>query len=323
MPLKDKQEYNEYMRNKMQSYRDQRRAAPKIANDFNPSEKEVLDLNKAADIVNETKNLLKNSDSPQQEEDPILKAIEKYSKYLPLVMQFVQGFQQAAAAHQPAAQQQQSVQPPPGWLNMTPMQRMAYKYTRAEWYAAGERYEEFATTGQINPAINTAYVDPTYDASREQRRPIPVHNAEPQNLAQLSKKYGEPPLVQDAQIVEQKPADQPKQDQTQQPKPEEQIIKAMQDDNAKYLKMGIDYVNKIPMDSFKVYIATIDTLIQQAKGFKDLLPVHVKAMIVQTSADELIDIFKQGCPEKYAYIEKEKKIDKIKQLYDTMKKELV
>ena len=319
MPLKDKQEYNEYMKSKMKQYRDKTHVSnpQKKEDDFNPSEKAVLDLNSAANIVTETKNLLKTENS-QADDDPILKAIEKYSKYLPLVMQFVQGFQQATAAHQPAQQQQQGLQPPVGWLGLTPIQRMAYKYSRAEWYEAGEKYEEWIANGQMNPSINTGYVDPTYDPRREIRKPIPVNNAEPQSLAQLSKKYGEPPRINNdvpQQVaVEQKPAEPPK---------EEQIIKAMQDDNAKYLKMGIDYLNKIPMESFKIYIATIDTLIQQAKGFKDLLPVHVKAMIQQTSADEMIDIFKQGCAEKYSYVEKQDKINKIKELYDAMKKELV
>ncbi|MFA6462373.1 MAG: hypothetical protein WCV90_08995 [Candidatus Woesearchaeota archaeon] len=308
MPRVRKEEYNEYMRNYMKKKNRENRGQPILEDDFdatNISGKPVLEINSAAKLVRETQKLLnKNPDYNGDENDPVLQTIAKYSKYIPLVVEFMKGF---SGSVQQFNKQDQSpkIQPPHGWLNMTPMQRLNYKHTRAEWYNAGEAYDMMIETGNTNPQINHNYVDPTYGEPPQQ------------NLRQLARKYPEPPLVKDSapevpvqevQSVENKPTQ------------ESQLVSELQADNLKYIHLGAGFINGLTDKEFKDHLDHIDELILKAKPFIPLIPIQVKGMIVQTSKEDLETLFKEKCPAKYEMVVKKKKLEKLLLMFEELKK---
>jgi len=306
MPRKNREEYNEYMRNVMRNKYRQKNNLPILDNDFDGTNKPVIDLNSASGLVKQTRELLSTKQNANEvEDDPILKAIDKYGKYLPLVMQFIQGLQGSIQVqNKPQVPQ---IQAPEGWLGMSPMQKLNRKYTMPEWYSAGERYDEAVQTGQFNPQINTAYVDPNY-------------SSEPKNLTQLARKYPDAPIV-DSPPVTQAPKEAPVQKVEEKPKEsvETQIISELQADNLRYITMGATFINNLTDDQFKVHLDNIDALVEKAKPFIPLIPVHVKGMLVNTPKEDLVVLFKDKCPTKYAIIENEKKLEKLTSLFESLK----
>ena len=146
--------------------------------------------------------------------DKILTYIEQGAKYLPLIMKFAEGFMSSMKdfnARQPEQVQQQEpkMRPPEGWESFSPLEKMKYKYSRPDWYEAGLRWDAYKESGQINPQINTQYVDPAYQAPR---RGQIVHDqqAQPSSLAELSRKHPEPPLIKDQGEQQAQPVHDPK-----------------------------------------------------------------------------------------------------------------
>lgn len=325
MPRKDKEEYNEYMRNYMKKKNRESKGQPVLDDDFDPSSaavgKPTLNINKAGDLIKQTQDLLKNKGS-ETEDDPILKAIDKYGKYVPLVLQFIQGFQGSIAKFN-KQDQTPKMQPPAGWLNSTPMQRLNYKYTRPEWYAAGEAYDAAMESGYMNPQINNNYVDPTYSAP-------------PQNLQSLARKYPEAPLVQDKPQTLQTsnsdgtvaPQDRPiveKKTESEAVSKSDSaavdpLVAELQADNLKYLNLGADFVNGLKDEQFIDHLKNIEALVEKAKPFIPIIPIQVKGMIIQTSKEDLESLFKEKCPAKYELVVKQKKVKKLLELFEELKK---
>jgi len=208
------------------------------------------------------------------------------------------------------------LQAPNGWLNATPMQKLGWKYTRADWTAAGEAYDAAAEqSGYTNPQINNNYVDPTYSA--------------PQDLRALARKYPEAPLVNEAPQpapVEEKPKEKPVEQKPEEKKMEEdqakenQLISELQQDNLKYINMGAEFINGLKDQEFSDHLKNVDDLVEKAKPFISIVPIHVKGMILQTSKDDLKDLFKEKCPDKFKILEKEKSTKKILDLFEALKK---
>jgi len=335
MPRKDKEKYNEYMRNYMLKKNRELKGKPVLDDDYNPSQdvadKPTLDLNSATDLVKKTQELLKSEKgNPDADDDPVLKAINKYGKYIPIAMEFFKGFQAAAAdfKQKDQANQAPKIQAPDGWLHMTPMQKLGLKYSRSEWYAAGEAYDAAVESGNFNPMINPNYVDKTYQ--------------QPQNLQALARKYPEPPMVSDSQPLN-TPAPSPTNDKSGDQKPVQQVdgnkssdvensekeklptekealVAELQEDNRKYIQMGINYINGMSDADFKKNLNDIDSLVIKAKPFIPFIPVHVKAMIVQSKKEELEEIFKNGCPQKYKIVVTSKKLKKLLDLFEGLQK---
>jgi len=331
MPRKNKEEYNDYMRNYMKKKNRENKGQPVLDNDFDPSSasigKPTLDIGKAADLVKQTQELLKNKNS-DTESDPILKAIDKYGKYLPLALQFIQGIQGSLAQYN-KKDVAPKIQPPEGWLSMTPMQKLNYKYSRSAWYEAGEAYDLAIETGNMNPQINNNYVDPTYQS-------------QPQDLRSLARKYPEAPLVHDIppqplketapiqsdvktgdqklpeQSNESKSSDV-KNSETQGISQEKEIIAELQADNLKYINLGADFINGLSEKEFTNHLDNIEALIEKAKPFIPIVPIQVKGMIIQTSKEDLETLFKEKCPEKYSIVLKKKKVKKLLELFESLK----
>ena len=319
MPRKNKEEYNQYMRNYMKKKSRENRGESPIEGDFNPSEsadgKPTLNINKAGDLIKQTQDLLKNKGS-ETEDDPILKAIDKYGKYIPLAMKFFEGIKGSVGDFN-KQDQAPKLQAPAGWLNSTPMQRLGWKYTRADWTAAGEAYDRAVESGYTNPQVNIDHVDPNYVAPA------------PQDLRSLARKYPEAPLVNDTPKpapVEEKPKEKPVEQKPEEKKMEEdqakenQLISELQQDNLKYINMGAEFINDLKDQEFSDHLKNVDDLVEKAKPFISIVPIHVKGMILQTSKDDLKDLFKEKCPDKFKILEKEKSTKKILDLFEALKK---
>jgi len=330
MPRKNKEEYNEYMRNYVKKARQEKAGKPVFEDDFDPSTasgKPVLNINKTSDLIKQTEDLLRNKGS-ETESDPILKAIDKYGKYVPLVMQFIQGLQGSMQQYN-KKDLTPKIQPPEGWLNMSPMQKLNYKYSRSEWYAAGEAYDAAIESGYMNPQINASYVDPTYTAPA------------PQDLRSLARKYPEPPMANDSQVIN-TPVQSPANDKAGDQRPVQQangnqssnaensekeklstekeaIVAELQQDNLKYINLGADFINRLSDQQFKDHLKNIEALIEKAKPFIPLIPIQVKGMIIQTSKEDLEALFKEKCPEKYAMVVKSKKVKELLEMFEKLK----
>jgi len=339
MPLKNKEEYNTYMRNHMRKKSRENTGKPLLNNDFDPSSaaegKPILEISKTGDLIKQTQELLKTSKTdPEAKEDPIIQAIDKYGKYIPLVLNFLKGFQGSVAQYN-KQDKTPKLQAPDGWLNATPMQKLGLKYSRSEWYAAGERYDAAVELGHTNPQVDISHVDPNYSTDSS--------NPKPQNLRQLAKKYPEAPIVQDSppqtppqtQQVDLKNENNGKESKAIGNKSlkkedkietlpvenhaEDKIITELQQDNAKYLNLGAEYINGLKDEEFKNHLKNIDDLIEKSKPFIPLLPVQVKGMILQTSKKDLEALFEEKCLEKYKIVVKEKLIKKLLELFEKLK----
>lgn len=346
MPRKDPEAYREYMRNYMREKGNRKKTNKEqfekmSEDDFNvtqavlPNKGETLDLNgKAAKTLLETvKKASKDPDT--EEEDPVFKYIEKGMKYAPVIIELFKGFSAAAqnfqATQRSAQPQRPSIQPPDGWESMSALTRLNRKYTQPEWYAAGERWEQYKASGgavQHNYAtpINTDYVDPTYNQA--------IAHRQERNLQELKNKYPEPPLVNDvAPAQERAPTQKPEfvkqaQQKRGEAEPDEEkeaqtmIINAMREDNNKYIELAFNFLNSMDMESFKGYVQNIDTLKPKMVLLNSIIPVQTREMLKNTSSDELVDIFKEKCPEKHAWLKEEKKLPQMKKLFEELKETL-
>ena len=60
-------------------------------------------------------------------------------------------------------------------------------------------------------------------------------------------------------------------------------------------------------------------MIEKAKPFIPFIPIQVKGMIIQTSKEDLEELFKEKCPEKYAMVVKSKKVKELLELFEKLK----
>jgi hypothetical protein len=178
---------------------------------------------------------------------------------------------------------------------MSPMQKLGYKHTRAEWYAQGEAYDLAMETGNMNPAVNPSYVDATYK----------------ENLKSLARKYPEPPLVIDKPQIENKKIEEPVN--------ESKLISELQQDNAKYINTATNYVNNMSDEVFLNHLKNIDELVKKVEPFIFLIPIQVQGMINNTSTADLKELFKTKCSKKFEIIEKEGLTSKLLEMFESLK----
>lgn len=336
MPRTDPDAYREYMR----EYTRKKRREKKMLNqtneptqdkdDFNvveaviPQGTETIDLNskQAKEILEKAKTLTK--DPISDEEDPVMKYIEKGMKYLPIIMEAFKGFNMASQryqANQPQARP--SIQPPAGWESMSGLARLGKKYSDPAWYEAGERWESFKTTGAVT-TTNTGYVDPTYTTPP------------PQDLRQLAQKHPEPPLVKDQEpqenFTETEPQRKPEfvkkaEEKREEPEQEEpkgdettMIVNALREDNNKYIELAFNYLASLEMEKFKEYVNKPETFKSKMGLLPILLPFQTKEMIKNTKPEELVEIFKEKVPDKYEWLKEQKKLPELKALFVELQK---
>lgn len=294
--------------------------------DFNPSEKPVLDFSspEAQKVLSVAKEGMK--DPMTGEDDKILKYMEAGLKYLPLILKVVEGFRDSAQAFKiqqpaPAAAQIEQNIAPEGWNSMTAMDRLKYKYTMAEWYQAGELYEQRKALGSINPQVNI------------NQQPPPITAREARSLSELQKKYPEPPLIKDdsphddhaesAEETERNPkASAALHDDKKEDVKMETLINSLNEDNMKYLTIAFDYINKMPEKEFQTMIKDLPSLQGKFEQYKFFIPVQLKAMISNTSPEDFENLISEKCKEKYDLLKKARKTNDLLELFRNIRESI-
>lgn len=354
MPRADPEAYKEYQREYMRKKRalkkEDKMAAKSKNNDFDVPEavmgkpeatldlksKEVQALLKLAEKANK-------KDEDLGDDDKILKYMAKAAEYAPMAQEIIKnlfaGFNTAAlnAQHAQPQQQQNTLRAPEGWEQLSGLQRLNYKYSRPEWFAAGEAYEAAKAAGgatYITP-VNTSYVDPTYrQPPQEPRNLQDTRNQEisghaRETLASLKNKYPEPPIVSDsppAEAVEEKKKPEfvknrteEKEEKSEAPDVGNPIFNAMTEDNNKYIELAFNWLESLSLEEFKGYVENIEKWKRKITFAKLLLPFQTKEMLKNTSVEEFVGIFKERVKEKYDWLKKEKKLDDLKKLFEELK----
>jgi hypothetical protein len=256
-------------------------------------------------LMDQAKNMLKDKETG--EDDPLMKLVEQIPKYLPLVQQLLAGFRDSQLARQINQQAPQQTQrgptPPKGWLETNPMERLKKKYSEPAWYEAGIAYEQAEQIGYA-----TQYIDATYT------------EVAPQRQAQIARQNfipATPPnsTVQNTII----PENSTVQDTTNKG---EEIIMKLNQDNAKYIGMAIEFINKMNDEELLKKLEDVDGLFGMLKTWKALIPVHVKEMILATTPQELEQLLKEKAPTKYELLKKNKKLRLVKTSFEKAKEEL-
>ena len=352
MPLKNRDEYNTYMRN---YYRNK-----KLQKDLDATQMEITNKD-AKSLIELGKDVFKDPNTG--ETDKVMKYIEQGAKYLPIIMKFFEGFTSNMQHHNQQMQEQQKHQkpkmlPPEGWEHMSSLEKLKYKHTRPAWYEAGLKYDSYKESGEMTTPINTGYVDPNYTDQPRRGQIVHDNSNQPNSLKDLSKRYPEPPLIKDQpmpevvdqkddkelhdpkmeQIIKEKQERQNKQNEDKTMKEDDtkivendtkivendsEIIQTLQQDNAKYIKLTLDYLNKMDFEEFKTKINDIETVVdKQLKPLMIFVPVHVRDMLRNSSDEELLLLFKENCKEKYEWCEKEGKVDNINRLFTRLREYL-
>jgi hypothetical protein len=260
-------------------------------------------------IVEKTKDLLKDKETG--EDDPLIKLVEQIPKYMPLVQQILAGFRDSQIAKQLQQPQQTGPQrpiPPQGWLEMSPMERLKRKYSNPQWYQAGLNYE---AQEDLLPA--TQYIDATYQEVATQRQ----EQISRQNFIQQPAPIQEPKSIPTIANETHYPKEQ------KEVKPQgEEIIMELNKDNAKYIGMATDYINKMTNEQIEEKLTNTEGLFAQLKAFKPFIPFQIKAMITSTTPQEFQQLIQTQCPEKYKYLQDKKLLDKVLEEFTKLQQEL-
>ena len=357
MPRKSKEEYNEYMRNYMKGKYKKSTGKPPMDGDFDGTNKPVLELNGDAtkQLMTMGKEIFKDPETGKP--DKIMTYIEQGAKYMPMILKFVEGFMSNMKAfnqQNPQQQAQPEMQPPEGWSNFSPIEKLKYKYSRPAWYEAGLAWDNYKETGQVNSQVNTGYVDPSYS---QPRRGQPIqHDQQVNSLQDLSKKHADPPLVKDQapedpvqrhdpkleavikekqkrhmgkdhneKVLEVGNMDLNEQDQEKnqmETNENEGIVQALQEDNARYIQLALKFLTAMEMTEFQNKINSLDQEVKKIEPFFDLLPIQLREMLKKTPDKELIEIFKGSCADKFDWCEKNKHLPKISAMFNDLKSKI-
>ena len=99
------------------------------------------------------------------------------------------------------------------------------------------------------------------------------------------------------------------------------ILAELQKDNARYIDLGANALNNMIPEDFLKWIDDPE-LDKKIKVFIPILPVHVRGMILNTSKEDLQQLFKNKCPERYERLVEKGKLEKIMQLFEVLKIEI-
>jgi len=341
MPRKNKDDYNQYMRDYRRDKTKQKKEQTMEEYKEDKEKSEMKSDGTAQEVLSEVgkelyktaRNVTKNPVT--EEEDPLFKILDKVEKYSPIIMKLFSGFSDAAKSfqatmgqqRQPMQQQHMGVQAPEGWINSPPMERLKRKYDGTGWYEKGLAYEQ-AKNGV------PMYSQPIQVTRRDQTKNDPLDAPAPQSMRELSKKYGESewdstdaatPALPERKPEEEKPITQKEQKElkeemmTNDDKLRE-ISKTLNEDAKRYIMMGIDYLKKLDMETFKSKVNELDKLFEKfAPLAQMLMPIHLKEAVRQTPSSDLLMIAKEQMPDKYKYLEDNNKLDNLTQMFEKFK----
>lgn len=325
MPRKDKEAYNQYMK----EYYRQKRTMKKIENteDFTGSEEsrkpEVITPPSSADPLKDLMDQVNNmaTDPVTGKEDPTLKTIKTIVKYLPVAMEFIKGFKEAAkmdlSRQQPMQQREEpKIRPPEGWLHMSPLEKLKFKYSRPEWYEAGVLYDQAQGGGSgidISGSSGGSKKSPPRNAASPSENPPP---REPKTLKELADKYPEPPIVENG--VD--PEETAKEGDVEMPGND--IVKILQRDNERYALMACEKINSMSDEEIIKYLEDVEGTINTFNRFKVLLPAHLVQMIIELNKPILDQLLQSRCKAKYDMLVEKEKIDKVFELFERIQQQV-
>ena len=339
MPLKDKGEYNNYMRQKMREkyWRDKGMSEAEIQKkreEFAQKEANKLEIQQEQKevFVDGLRDLL-GEDLPK--DDPLFKSVDKYGRYVPVVLKFLDGFLgrvREAKAEQEQQQEQQVIpQKPAGYGTI---EALRYKDNPA-YQRQVEMWEAYLANG--NQPINITKTPSDYKPQKSNVYGQPT-NQEPRSLAELEKKYADPPVISQQPPAE--PQQAPPKPQNEEKKPEQveeqtkveklpeeaateiaqqaQMQMVHAEINEK-IEMVVNYLNSMTTEEFekqvKDYEKSQKKMIAKIKMASVFMSSTLKGAILGTKPEELEILLKDKCPEKYEYLKTNKKLTKYKNFF--------
>jgi len=337
---KDPDKRKEWMRNYHRNYYHKKLKNKGFSRDEmvkkNNAEKEVLntELNKTnmGQAITMIKDVIGDKD------DPVVKAIDKYGKYVPLVTGFLQGFLQRAQEHQGSQQKSQSrentVEAPNGWNSLSPIQKLQRKYMpngeESAWYRAGIAYDKDSQEHNVeyagvshNPVAmketihghNTAYRNMN-DLAAASRNDVGENLASPA------------PEIIEAKVeakVERETISRNDEKPTHEADlPSDHISKTVKDgivnqvvgETMNYMNLIVGYFKNRPIEQFKQDVDNAEQTVDKFfKGVGAFLPYQAKDIILTTTFKQLKDLVERESPEKIKYLEDENKLDQFEKLW--------
>lgn len=349
MPRKNKDEYNEYMRNYMKN----RSTAKRSAADDQAEQPDQFDpLQGTQPMPNELLKLGKDFvDKQAAKGDKGMDVISKVLEYAPtvvgLIQQFAKGMADSQAANQQAAPQY-IPQPPPFYGTPKAVQFLddpAWIRQRDEWLA----YRAGRPITQAPQAMAAHY---QYEQRQVQQRGLPPQQgSQPRSMAELnaaaeSDMRSLPPVKEDGMqglsseerpketsgeqamrdaenrrraAAGEPPLDEPAE---QEGTDMEQVINEMREDNKRAVQFVVQWINGQTDDQLLKYLEK-DEPFKQYYPMLGFLPVQYRDMIVTLSAADVWTVLEQGCPEKIKLVTQKGKKDKLlkawSQLQDRLK----
>lgn len=330
MPRKDPEEYKAYMRDYMQQRYKDKVVKPREA-EKEKMEKFEVDKNTQNDFTKGLKEILGEELS---NDDPVLKTIDKYGKYIGLGLKFFEGFAANMQSRQLESPQVEMVIPekPQGYGTI---HALKFKDDPA-WQKQLQDYENYKATGQPiartkNAAINTRDTS-GFSSGMSQgeilrlkqenellRRQMLQDKQEPKNLQQLQNKYPEPPVTNNAP-----PKQETSQPKSEEPNKEEQIAQMVIQQEIQEKVMGVvNFLNSQDIEDFKKLVDNFEKHeareLAKVKMAKMFLSSALKEAIKNTTPDELEELLKIHCKEKYDYLVQENKVQKYKDLFEKIR----
>jgi len=296
--IKDVKEFNENAEKVFKQIEDKE----KLLNMKKQKQPEQVAPEFMKELIKDGSNFINSDD---EEPDPIIQTITKYAKYVPLITQAIGGFMSRIPK---GTNQQQSnkIQPPEGWLTMSELDKLKYKYERSgeisKWWRDGEAYDAAVSGGAI---------------AKEQIYSPPAQ--EPQTLQSLATKYPPAPLVTSSAPP---PAPAPPPIQPQQ----QQTVHLTEEDkqqNMEYVTLALTKLKAMTLEQFKNYIVEyepqVSALIEKYKPYKILCPKSLRLMILNVPISDWINLFKAECPDKYAWLEENGKVETVIKIIEVIK----
>jgi hypothetical protein len=266
--------------------------------------------------------------------DPVIKNIKKYGKYIPLAMKFIQGFTERMQEFNKDKQQQkppienQKVQPPEGWLYMSPLQRMSSKYdaygNTTSWYRQGEAFEQSMTVGQVYQQVSSGR-PVEMEQTIHGRRQAAMQRSEDNTLTmqELERR------ANNEKWDSTKPQEQPKKEEIIDEKKIdtkeilEKVSESMIDEQKKYLEIIIGYFKTREISKFEQDLKNIDKTVDAfVKKWGWAFPNSVRDMFKRTTIGELKQALTEADPAKMTLIKKKKLEKKLTQMWEEMQKKL-
>lgn len=320
MPRKNKEEYNEYMRNYMKS-KDQAKRSVK-----QETEPEQFDPNQGTeplppDLMKLGKTLV---DSQADKGDKTFGMIQKVMEYAPTVIGLVQQFAKGMADSQMAnAQQSQPQAPPPQPPPFYGTPKAVQYLDDPNWIAQRDAWLSYQAGRPITQAPQNMAQHYQQEQRVQQRQGLPPQQ-ERLTMEQLNRE-----ATADLKPVEAEPQGIPNEEREHDPrlqienKPQVEqvtqeqkdlVIEEMRKDNEKAVGLVVGWINGQSDADLKKRLEQEEPF-KEAYPFVEFMPIQYRDMIATLDADQVFTILEGGCPAKMKLVKELKKVDHLKKAW--------